>query len=337
MAAPPLASDVQYGTSEYGFNKLPSLQEMQTNFWASVVGMPATSKIVAAEQLTSSELSEESFAEGGEYLPLGVWANRGFDVTRIEQHTRDDDKRICPVLGICFRLRIISKTNVHKRGMLRESKRQRTAPEDQAASASAAAAGFAAAPLALEDGRASSSSDSSDSSSSDSSDSRRRKKSKKAWKQAKKSKKDDKKDKKSKKSNKEKKNKKSKKDKDDKTTSKEMSAAEKKALEREGKIDIKAADVLISKLSPAVACLNSLVDKPNFMHIAPAIKDPLIALQIKFKELMSHAEAVQASGHGKVDADIKTVACDLALYRKQYQLATTMLALMERGSRTTGG
>ena len=110
---------------------------MQTSFWASVVGMPATSKIEAAEQLTSSELSEESFAEGGEYLPLGVWANRGFDVTRIEQHTRDDDKRICPVLGICFRLRILSKTNVHKRGMLRESKRQKTAPEDQAASAAA--------------------------------------------------------------------------------------------------------------------------------------------------------------------------------------------------------
>ena len=311
---------------------------MQTSFWASVVGMPATSKIEAAEQLTSSELSEESFAEGGEYLPLGVWAKRGFDVTRIEQHTRDDDKRICPVLGICFRLRILSKTNVHKRGILRESKRQKTAPEDQVASASAAAARSAAAPLALEDGRASSSSsDSSDSSSNDSSDSRRRKKSKKAWKQAKKSKKDDKKDKKSKKSNKEKKNKKSKKDKEEKNTSKEMSAAEKKALEREGKIDIKAADVLISKLSPAVACLNSLVDKPNFLHIAPAIKDPLIALQIKFKELMSHAEAVQASGHGKVDADIKTVACDLALYRKQYQLATTMLALMERGSRTFGG
>ena len=311
---------------------------MQTSFWASVVGMPATSKIEAAEQLTSSELSEESFAEGGEYLPLGVWATRGFDVTRIEQHTRDDDKRICPVLGICFRLRILSKTNVHKRGMLRESKRQRTAPEDQAASASAAAAGFAAAPLALEDGRASSSSsDSSDSSSNDSSDSRRRKKSKKAWKQAKKSKKGGKKDKKSKKSNKEKKNKKSKKDKEEKNTSKEMSATEKKALEREGKIDIKAADVLISKLSPAVACLNSLVDKPNFMHIAPAIKDPLIALQIKFQELMSQAEAVQASGHGKVDADIKTVACDLALYRKQYQPATTMLVLMERGSRTFGG
>ena len=311
---------------------------MQTNFWASVVGMPATSKIEAAEQLTSHELSEESSAEGGEYLPLGVWATRGFDVTRIEQHTRDDDKRICPVLGICFRLRILSKTNVHKRGILRESKRQKTAPEDQVASASAAAAGSAAAPLALEDGRASSSSsDSSDSSSNDSSDSRRRKKSKKAWKQAKKSKKGGKKDKKSKKSNKEKKNKKSKKDKEEKNTSKEMSAAEKKALEREGKIDIKAADVLISKLSPTVACLNSLVDKPNFMHIAPAIKDPLIALQIKFKELMSHAEAVQASGHGKVDADIKTVACDLALYRKQYQLATTMLALMERGSRTFGG
>ncbi len=69
MAAPPLASDVQYGTREYGFNKLPLLQEMQTSFWASVVGMPATSKIEAAEQLTSSELSEESFAEGGEYLP----------------------------------------------------------------------------------------------------------------------------------------------------------------------------------------------------------------------------------------------------------------------------
>jgi type IV secretory pathway VirB10-like protein len=191
--------------------------------------MPAASKIEAAEQLTSSELSEESFAEGGEYLPLGVWAKRGFDVTRIEQHTRDDDKRICPVLGICFRLRILSKTNVHKRGILRESKRQKTAPEDQVASASAAAAGSAAAPLALEDGRASSSSDSSDSSSSDSSDSRRRKRSKKAWKQAKKSKKDDKKDKKSKKSNKEKKNKKSKKnDKEDKNKEKEMSAAEKR-------------------------------------------------------------------------------------------------------------
>ena len=79
--------------------------------------------------------------------------------------------------------------------------------------------------------------------------------------------------------------------------------------------------------------LTAMVAKPNFMHIAPAIKDPLIALQIKFEELMSQAQAVQVSGSGKIDADVKTLAQDLATYRKQYQLATSMLGLMERGSR----
>ena len=112
-----------------------------------------------------------------------------------------------------------------------------------------------------------------------------------------------------------------------------MSAADKKILERENKADVKAAAAIISKLHPAIACLTALVAKPNFMHIAPAIKDPLMALQIKFEELTSQAQAVQVSGSGKIDSDVKTLAQNLATYRKQYQLATSMLGLMERGSR----
>ena len=286
--------------------------------------MPANATLEVAENLVSHEISEEAFAEGGEYLPLGVWAIRGFDIGCIEQKTRDDDKRVCPVLGLCYRLRIVAKTNLHRKGTTRESKRQKTAPE---AAEAAPAANSADERLALEDGRASSSSSSSSSSSdSSSNDSRRHKKSKKDSKKNKKSKKTNKKDKKSKKSAKDKK--KNKKDK-----GKEMSAADKNILERENKADVKAADVLVSKLEPAIACLIAMVAKPNFMHIAPAIKDPLIALQIKFEELMSQAQAVQVSGSGKIDADVKTLAQDLATYRKQYQLATSMLGLMERGSR----
>ncbi len=54
---------------------------------------------------------------------------------------------------------------------------------------------------------------------------------------------------------------------------------------------------------------------------------------MKFKELVDAAEAVIKDGGGMLDCDVKTVATDLALYKKQYTLATSMLALMERGSR----
>jgi hypothetical protein len=62
-------------------------------------------------------------------------------------------------------------------------------------------------------------------------------------------------------------------------------------------------------------------------------QDPIIAMQTKFRDLVCAAEKVIADGGGQVDCDVKTIALDLAAYKKQYTLASSMLALMERSSR----
>ena len=82
------------------------------------------------ELLVSSDTRSEYFQDGGEFLPLSVWAVRGFDTDRIAAHTRPEDRKEDMVLGLTFRVRILSKGNSGVRATARISRgTKRGAPE----------------------------------------------------------------------------------------------------------------------------------------------------------------------------------------------------------------
>jgi hypothetical protein len=195
-------------------------------FYAGADGLSGPDVLRSArELLTSSESHGEYYIDGGEFLPLSVWVQRGYDSNRIHDLTKPADIREDRVLGTTYRVRIlatgnkgegmVTRTSQHKRksgtppvaleGQSSSSSRPRTLaledkPEPQASAS--------ATPPADDSGTSSSSSrsDSSNSSNSSSSSSGKHKKDKKGNKKSKK-------DKKNKKNKKGKKNKKDKKDK----------------------------------------------------------------------------------------------------------------------------
>jgi len=78
----------------------------------------------------------EEFYEGGEFLPLSVWETRGFPKAEIEARTDERDKKIHPVVGLCYRVKILSQGQRGVRGAKRGSR----ATAEGAASSSAAPA-----------------------------------------------------------------------------------------------------------------------------------------------------------------------------------------------------
>ena len=166
-------------------------------------------KVSANELFNRFVKLEDNFSEGGAYLPLTVWATKGFNIDNIERLSLAGDVKEHPVLGTVYRVRILTVGRNGSRGWTRDSsfqsarviqrppKRARTealpAPPAEAAEGAEGAAG--AEPEADEDGDDDSSDGSSSSSSSSSSASKKKSKKKKA-KKAKKAKKKDKKKKK---------------------------------------------------------------------------------------------------------------------------------------------
>jgi hypothetical protein len=167
--------------------------------------------VAAAEQLLERVIADShEVTEGGEFLPLGVWGVRGFDVEAIRSHTPQEDQKFDKVLGAVYRVRVLQTRRTQ---VTRNQRTHRlTVPLDRAPppqqallddAATTAAAAEAAAALAIEDGlpdeQPSSSNSSNSSNSSSSSSSRKKKKSKKGSKKTKKGTKKSKKHKKSKK------------------------------------------------------------------------------------------------------------------------------------------
>ena len=64
---------------------------------------------MAKQRLQTFDESETSYAEGGKYLPLKVWAQQGFDTDLIQSQTLPEDIYNDDVLGVCYRLRIREK------------------------------------------------------------------------------------------------------------------------------------------------------------------------------------------------------------------------------------
>ena len=303
------------------------LQAAQVNFMKMVRGMPMHTTITQAEETLQRETAAETFAEGGKYLPLSVWAQQGFDRSTIERLSLPQDIDEHPVLGVTYRVRIKSLAKTYVREQIRTSKRRAAMPIDRPSAKPAQ--------LAILDGNVDGDgpsdrdhgSDDSSSTSSSSSSSHAKKK-----KKAKKSKKDSK----SKKSKKDKKEKKAKK-------SKKESAAEKRAREkeerdvakkeaREDAAAVKLAETLLQKLAAPLAALKSLAEKPNFAVLVPNIKDPLQHALAKLQTLEAECLTVVQESRGSVSYDAKTLAVELTSVRKHTSLATAMLVLMERGA-----
>ena len=60
---------------------------------------------------------ESTWAESGEWLPLSVWAQRGFIPADIQRDaTESDIKRNVPMLGDCYRIRIFSTGQAGRKG-----------------------------------------------------------------------------------------------------------------------------------------------------------------------------------------------------------------------------
>ena len=66
------------GTPWHEARAMSMPQARQQDFYASVAGMGSEGTVAAAETLQQSETTSNVYAENGEYLPLGVWHNRGF-------------------------------------------------------------------------------------------------------------------------------------------------------------------------------------------------------------------------------------------------------------------
>jgi hypothetical protein len=155
-------------------------EEQQVAFYngvAELSGRDASSRLV---ELIATESHTEVNETTSAWLPLSVWASRGFDVTRIEANCRACDKKPDEMFGMLYRVRLESESNKAERVICKRDKLASSMP-----------AGSREPMLALKDGYASDSSTSSSSSSSR----RHKKKSKKSKKdkKAKKHGKDDRK------------------------------------------------------------------------------------------------------------------------------------------------
>ncbi len=63
-----------------------------------------------------TEEKEDYFDDKGEFLPLSVWVSQGFDGTDIVANTPATDKKTHPVLGLVYRVAILSTGNRGARG-----------------------------------------------------------------------------------------------------------------------------------------------------------------------------------------------------------------------------
>jgi hypothetical protein len=97
------------------------LQDQRSQFFRSVAGQGFQETLAQVEAVIATNSMSETFAENGEFLPLGVWATRGFNATDIETLTEPGDKKVHPILGMTYRVRIDCTQFKRKREITRRS------------------------------------------------------------------------------------------------------------------------------------------------------------------------------------------------------------------------
>jgi hypothetical protein len=149
-------------------------------------GVVANQRLV---ELTVHEEHGEFYEDAGEFLPLRVWAVKGYDPEMIEAGAKEKDKRLHPVLGPTFRVNIIRGGHRGSKSVGKSDKLNAAGqmPESSGSASSSAALTGPTPQLALADA------ESSDSSSSSSSSRHKKSKKSKKSKKAKKAKKENRK------------------------------------------------------------------------------------------------------------------------------------------------
>jgi hypothetical protein len=104
-------------------------KEEQQQFWVDITNMNGQQAANAADVLvTSHDEKKEFYSDAGDYLPLGVWATRGYDPNHIKTRSRDSDVIEDPVLGTVYRVRILSKGNSGSRATVVTRNLKRKSP-----------------------------------------------------------------------------------------------------------------------------------------------------------------------------------------------------------------
>ena len=73
-------------------------------------------RILNCTEVRNVERSEQLYANMGQYLPLDVWKTQGFNPEMIKANTKPEDIRTCSVLGLCYRVEIMSTGNRGSKG-----------------------------------------------------------------------------------------------------------------------------------------------------------------------------------------------------------------------------
>jgi hypothetical protein len=71
------------------------------HFMASLGGLTASQTATELESLMADENHSEFYSDAGEFLPLSVWASRGFDAAEIEAKSQPQDVGCAYIQQLC--------------------------------------------------------------------------------------------------------------------------------------------------------------------------------------------------------------------------------------------
>ena len=91
-----------------GFNKIS--KEEQQAFFCDNHGLSGAAIATKADHMFNikEEQQAQYYQNGGEFLPLGAWATRGFDANVIKEKIAQEDCREHLILGTTYRVKILS-------------------------------------------------------------------------------------------------------------------------------------------------------------------------------------------------------------------------------------
>ena len=97
--------------------------------------------------------------------------------------------------------------------------------------------------------------------------------------------------------------------------------------------EIKAANLVLARVGPAVVALDAMLARPGMAMVSSIVKDPLVVSAELFQRYKETAEAVVTTD-GETTLtnvpEIKEVFTQIAQCRKQLALATQMLATLAK-------
>ncbi len=230
-----------------------------------------------AERFERVETQGRYFEEGGLFLPLNVWATKGFCAANIESKSLPSDVRVHPVLGTTYRVALVGSGQRNYRGSASTSTMNKRSNVGRCLGDDPAAVAVDAADENADESESAGSSSSYTSSSSSKKKSKKSKKSKSSKKKKNKSKKKDNKSKKSKEK--------------DAARAKE-NKAKAKAQSKEKTDTEKLCTAVINKCEPVALSLGSTMAEPGTAFLPDAVlascKSSLEAVQ----ELCKRAKCI---------------------------------------------